>query len=517
MRPDAVRAIAVLLIALGVYVLSSPGRLDTIDAQTRFEVARNWWIAGTPEVRDPAVTSSTFTGPDGRRFAAYNAPASLLASPLLAVTRALGGRSEDALQFGFSLLSPLFGALLAALGWSFLRALGVEPRRATLWTLAAAFGSLLWPLAASSFDQVQHAFFVLLGLFLAWRSARADSAALALAGGLAAGVAIAYQENYALLAPVLAVAALDRERPLARRSALRYAAFGLGACVGLAAWAGYNWWRVGALVVPNRFGFGTLHPPLWGNPLVGALSLLASPGKGIFFFSPVLVLALAGWRPLARREPRLAQAALGAALAHFVFISWFGNFGGEQCWGPRYLVIVIALLHLGLPFATGVRKPLVVTIVAAGIAVQLLALSLDSTRFHYEHHRAKYFWHDDPWIYFRESQLAARPLEILATLRDGVPPTATSFRPGPYPERLTAAVGAAGPSARSELWMPYFQVFYLPRPWPLWLAVQPPEVRFVPLATLAALFGASVLGGAALFLAADAAQRSSSARVRNGT
>ena len=35
-------ALGVSLVLLGLYVLTSPGRIDMVDGQVRYEVARNW-------------------------------------------------------------------------------------------------------------------------------------------------------------------------------------------------------------------------------------------------------------------------------------------------------------------------------------------------------------------------------------------------------------------------------------------------------------------------------------------
>ena len=71
--------------------------------------------------------------------------------------------------------------------------------------------------------------------------------------------------------------------------------------------------------------------------------LLISPGKGLIFFSPLVIVGLLGW-PLFLRRHRLlaASAALAvaaAALGHARMHEW----AGDQAWGPRYMVPVAAL------------------------------------------------------------------------------------------------------------------------------------------------------------------------------
>jgi len=56
-----------------------------------------------------------------------------------------------------------------------------------------------------------------------------------------------------------------------------------------------------------------------------------------------------------------------------------------------------------------------------------------------------------------------------------VPETADYFAPAPYRDLLTYYIAPPGPVEASPQWMPYFRIFYLPRPWPLWLPTVDPE------------------------------------------
>ena len=100
-------------------------------------------------------------------------------------------------------------------------------------------------------------------------------------------------------------------------------------------------------------------------------------------------------------------------------------YGGDWCWGPRYFVVVLPLLALAFPFASFTRpaeRVVVRTLIAAGLAVQLLAISVDHHRFFYERSLPRFFWSTDRAFYFRHSALFARPGEIWESL--------TSRRPG---------------------------------------------------------------------------------------
>src|SRR5262249_25563738 len=71
-----------------------------------------------------------------------------------------------------------------------------------------SFATLLWPLSTSTFDNAQHAFFLLAASYLGFMSAKRSSKLLAAASGSLAAVLILYQEYFLLLVPVLAVSTL---------------------------------------------------------------------------------------------------------------------------------------------------------------------------------------------------------------------------------------------------------------------------------------------------------------------
>ena len=461
----AAALVGLLLLVLSVYALSGPGRIDIIDGQYRYEVTRNLIREGRPVLHDRFLGGPA--GIDGR-YAFYGPAASVAAMPLVWLA------SEDELgRFLFSFTSALLGALTMALLASFYLLLGITERRAIGWTLAVAFTTLAWPLATSTFDQIQQAFFVLLSAYCAVRSARHDSFYWALGGGLSAGIVLLYQETYVVLVPSLALFLCPPKLTLGQLRAVwrsrRAWAFFLGASLGFAAFVEFNLMRFGS---PFTTGKEIVHHPLVGNPILGTLGLLVSPGKSIFLYSPPTILMLLGLRGLWRAKPAIGRAVVVMLLSHFALIACLAFYGGDWGWGPRYLVVTLPLGALGLPylsFGTAFsRKFVVAGVLAVGLGVQLLALSVDHQRFFFARGLADFFWTDQRF-YFQHSALFDRPHELGSLT---LPEEARAFLPSPYPAAYTYCIFGNSPAERaaSPTWMRQFAVFFLPRPWPLWMS-----------------------------------------------
>lgn len=141
----------------------------------------------------------------------------------------------------------------------------------------------------------------------------------------------------------------------------------------------YNDYRAGSPFSSSIVGGFT-------TPLVeGIQRQLLSPGKGFFWYNPILVAALPGLWLLRRRQPALTLVIVALFVGRVVFFARYYNPDGSIAWGPRYLVHTLPLLAIGLGelieqaprFAPRVRALVrtgVAGLVIAGVAVTLSSL-----------------------------------------------------------------------------------------------------------------------------------------------
>ena len=107
-------------------------------------------------------------------------------------------------------------------------------------------------------------------------------------------------------------------------------------------------WRVafGHWIELNPYAAGAGVGFRWLQPQV--LAVLFSPNRGLFVWTPLILLAVLGWILLWRRERRLTLfLALNFGLLLYVVSSW-GTWSGSAAFGQRFFTNMVPAFALGL-------------------------------------------------------------------------------------------------------------------------------------------------------------------------
>ncbi len=199
-----------------------------------------------------------------------------------------------------------------------------------------------------------------------------------------------------------------------------------------------------------------------------------------------------------------------ASVAIYVaFIATLSFFVGEPAWGPRYLTPAFAAVWLFAPQGAAVmRRRTPITLLAAGLAVQFSALSVETVRLYIEQQWPLERFLNDRWFYFRplDAKLVNRPREIVDIL---------TYR-GPPAERFTPALEPTFPVtvSRKPIDVRRYQVLNSLRPW--WSSQQylAPEDRPVAIGkTVTLLLSLAALG--AVLMAGSATMRDAGTKHRS--
>jgi uncharacterized membrane protein len=227
-----------------------------------------------------------------------------------------------------------------------------------------AFGTIVFPYSTMLFAQVPAALF-LLAAFV-WLDERP------LLAGIAAGIA---GVTYYLCIPAAIVLLIGAAGRGGTRAALRFAAGGapLGALLSIYHQLCFGSPFVTSVEVSQGFVEEGLLFGVFRRPALEALwGLTFDDYRGLFFISPVLLLAFAGVRRMKRGE----LALLTAVVALFLLaISSFNQWHGGWAFGPRYLLPAVPLIALPLSHVRG----RVVGLTGVGLGVVSFAMQLLAT------------------------------------------------------------------------------------------------------------------------------------------
>jgi hypothetical protein len=346
--PSVRRTAAALFLALfGLFALSTGGHTYSSDEegmlqQMRAVSAGRYWFVLPP---DNGVTPVR-AGRDGRPTGVSGLGQSLVGLPFYAAgegaAHLVAAEDRDAVMRIFVMFTNSAVTAAAAVVVFLLAArLGASRRGAVVLAVVYALGTMAWSHAKTFFSEPLAALLVALAVLFAFRAGEEDRPAWAAWSGVAAGAALLARVSTGLFPPLIALYLLT---VAARRRGLRsgvttLVVYGTGAIPSLALFGALNWWRYGSVL-----DLGYEDVPL-DHPLVSGLSgLLLSPGKSIFLYAPVVLVAVLALPVALRRRPPEVLLLLGLSSANVIFFARFPSWHGDHAWGPRYLQIVLPLL-----------------------------------------------------------------------------------------------------------------------------------------------------------------------------
>lgn len=404
---DAPLALVVACLLFAVYLFTFSGRYHSSDEMSMLAATDSLARRGAWDVdllRWMNEQQGSY-GPDGHLYSRKGIGSTLAALPLywLALRLEELGNVQAAM-----LTNALVTSLTAALVLALTRRLGFGRGAALLAALGFGLGTMAWPYARYLYSEslaglglMVCAYYLLRFRDAAGRPGERQpgmpGAGSLLLAGSGLGIALLARLNNAIVAPFLGLLLLAY---LGRRYGRRWAAwlgpitlFALPVLAALAITAWYNWLRFGS---PLTTGY--LPEERFATPFFeGFYGLLFSPGKGLFWYNPLLLAAVAAWPAFYRRCGAEAVLCAAVVLANVAFYApWYLWWAGHG-WGPRFLVAALpfAALPLAAALEAAARRRAVLDLegpprtpwVAAGLvvlAVLSLAVQVLGVAVHYD-------------------------------------------------------------------------------------------------------------------------------------
>jgi hypothetical protein len=337
-------------------------------------------------------------GLDGKPYAPYGPLAAVLAVPHHLFGRALAsamgiervphGKGLAWVIFvgGITMLTTSTGAALAVIGFHRAAiALGTPSTMAIWLSLLLGGATVLWPYATSFYSEGwQAAAMIWAAAWLIEARASERPVVRVILAALLLTVTAMIKATSLVFLPAFVLAGLA-ERSVRREhrwGAAAILAAGIGAAAILhLAWNnyrfgsmldfGYNWTETIPALPPRAFALSEIPR--------GLLVLLATPGKSLFLWAPMLVLSAVGAATWWRRDRALTIGIAAAAVIGLVVFAAYLFPEGGYSHGPRHLVPIVPLIAL-LAAGPGASRwsPAVLTgcaVVGAAMVVPATAVS----------------------------------------------------------------------------------------------------------------------------------------------
>ena len=347
-----------ILIALGltlIFLALTPPGIYSVDGNAMLEVSES------------LVTHRGFTVPadmgapgvGGRFYSHWYPLLSVLAAPFTyaaLVASRVTGLPFHYLAAVFSL--PLIGALTAATAGVvalLTQRLGGSERGAWLAAISYCFGTVALAYGRTFYAESLLAFLTAAAIYFTFGLSTSE---LLLGAGFAA-LAILAKPAGILVGPVLAAYLLVKRVPILK-SMLPMT----GTAIGFFLYAGFNVLRFGH---PLDFG---IQSQFQTNYVFSAVAgLLFSPGYGLLWYCPPVVLAIFGFRK-EMKEHKFEALAIVCMLAAFLGLHallpyWFAAWS----WGPRYLVPTVPGLCALAGLVEGSLKKALIALALLGFVV----------------------------------------------------------------------------------------------------------------------------------------------------
>lgn len=381
------------------YLLTYRGGFHSVDEVSMFAVTESLVKFGQPNTNQIAWTQWTviqaeaqgFFGVEGQVYSKKGLGLSLIQAPMywLALHLPHLGMLQTV-----SLVNGLITALTGSLLFMFLQRLGYALKTSLTVSLIFGLATIAAVYAKYLFSEPLAALCLLLTAYMLFTYRQEAGLRHLAIAGLAAGLSVLTRANNLFLLPMFGLYLMGciwQHRQTEPRTTgfwpaylLPLSTFILFTALSGIILMGYNDLRSGD---PFQTGYDlTLFTPNIG---LGLYKLLFSPLRGLFVYSPILLLSLPGWWLLRRRhaaEAWLFAGCIGITLA--LFSAW--SSGEGLSWGSRFLVPLIPMLTLMLAPMIELKerttRGTIYGLLALSATIQLLAVSLN------------------PWVYLSRVQ-----------------------------------------------------------------------------------------------------------------
>ena len=390
----------IFLINLFFYALFNYGGIRSPDSEIVFRTTESLVLRNEFAVLEPISFNYFGLGPgiDGKRYSIFGPAQSILTIPLLKVAYWLKNKNIQIIdstkvplsfhinndnqdaglfflkdkrpsnlnghfeRFIVSFFNVLVGALSGVIFFYLILNLTGLDWISFYTTFLFSFGSLIFAYMFTFFSEPLCTLFIILSFYFIIKNEKDEvfqkqKLINYLYSGLFLGLAITSHISAVLSLPFyyLFILGQQSKSKLELKQLLKanfYFTIGLTIFCGLLLY--YNYARFGNILETGRSADPLFHYAIYSNPIPGLFGLLFAPGKGLFIYSPIVLLSIIFWKQFHRKYPHLSISLIGMILVRLFFLASRSDWHAGFALGPRYLVIIIPFFFI--PIAIGLKN-----------------------------------------------------------------------------------------------------------------------------------------------------------------
>jgi hypothetical protein len=375
--------LGILFFFIALYLFTAQGFIQTSDGMSMYLLTTSIVEHGSLSI-DAERTEILSQGREGKYFTKYGVGQPLLAVPFyltgVALAKISGIPEHFTTLFSVSLFNPIISSLVCFFVLLCAHEMGFDHRISLFLPFAYGLSTSAWHYSQDFMSEPLTTLFLLMAFYFMLR-AHFRGENYYFYSGCAIGCALIVRPASVLAVPCYLIYSLLREgkedRWLQRTCYFLIALVPFFFIVLL-----YNYFRFESLF---NFGYSShgFSTPLW----VGVVGHLFTPGKSIFLYNPILVIAVIGFYNFIKARPHEALLVGLVFLGHLILYSKWECWMGGMCWGSRFLMVTFPYLVLSSGFLL-LKKgrmwwKISVVLVGIGFLVQLPALIVNVSRYHY--------------------------------------------------------------------------------------------------------------------------------------
>jgi len=390
-RIDHRLRLALACMLLGLYLLVYTPNINSADGEAILAVTASTLRHGVPDIGVIGASDAlqpfdmsrmgTF-GADGAYYSKKGVTPSVALAPLALLARLLPWLDTRAAAM---LFNPLVTMATALCLYTLARWLAYKPRTAFVTALLYGAATFAISYVKTLFGEPLAALLLLGAVMAAYRYRQTGGWHALVLAGLCVGLMVGVNMVYGLVAVVVGVYIFAppmpdaiAPRPYSRDWFGNLAAYAMPVLAVLALLGLYNWARFGS---PLDTGYHFASGEGFTKPLLeGIYGLMIGPYRGLFWYNPVLLLALPGGLLLRRKSPRLAGLIVALTTLQIASFAAWWSWDGGIVWGPRFLLTVTPLIALCLaPLVEAAWEKRGLAVVVIGFATLSVGVQLLGT------------------------------------------------------------------------------------------------------------------------------------------